>query len=98
MEKKQVYAFENEYNAKFSRWIEKKITKTYKGYDPNETDILIDEILNNFSKLLDNYNLVNSELQKMRSKNNKLIDENNILKNKVTQLSNEIELERRKKK
>lgn len=98
MEKKQVFASETDINSKFKRWIEKKISKSFNGYDPNETDILIDEILNNFSKVLENYNLVNSELQKVRSKNTKLIDENNILKNKVTQLSNEIELERRKKK
>lgn len=98
MEKKQVFASENDINSKFKRWSEKKITKSFNGYDLNETDILIDEILNNFSKVLENYNLVNSELQKIRTKNTKLIDENNILKNKVTQLSNEIELERRKKK
>lgn len=98
MEKKEVFASENDFNSKFKRWIEKKIAKSYNGYDPNETDILIDEILNNFSNMLDNYNLVNLELQKLRNKNTTLIEENNILKNKVTQLSNEIELERRKKK
>lgn len=98
MEKKEVFGSENDLSLKFKRWVEKKIAKSYNGYDPNETDILIDEILNNFSNMLDNYNLVSLELQKLKNKNTSLIEENNILKNKVTQLSNEIELERRKKK
>lgn len=83
--------------SKLEDWKSKKIQRSYPGYTATQVDGFLDIIFNNYETILNEYFSLKESYRLLEEQNKQLFNENQEEKQKVVNLTKQLELEKMKK-